>query len=134
MFNLFMPTVSQLSKGFRKRKLRRTRAIKAFGYAPQRRGIIYQLAIMTPRKPNSAKRKIAKVRLCFNNKRIFTQIPGIGHNLHEHSVVMVEAGGAKDLPGVSFTLIRGLLDFSAKELFDRQQKRSKYGLRTKEDH
>lgn len=124
-----MPTHSQLSRGARRKPKRSTRALRAFGRAPHRRGIVYQLAIVTPRKPNSARRKIAKVLLCHNNKRIFTQIPGLGHQLHKHSAVMVEGGGAKDLPGVSFSLMRGLLDFVDLEVYGRRNRRSKYGVK-----
>ena len=124
-----MPTSNQLSEGARIPIRRSTRALRIFGKAPQRRGVVYKLVIITPRKPNSARRKVAKVRLCHNGKRVFTQIPGIGHYLHEHSVVMVEGGGSKDLPGVNFSLMRGLEDFTSMESFDRRRKRSKYGLK-----
>lgn len=124
-----MPTSSQLARGSRKIPQRTTRVFRILVGAPNRRGVVYKIAIMTPRKPNSAKRKIVKVRICVSNRRIFAQIPGWGHNLHEHSVVMIEGGGAKDLPGVSLSLMRGLLDFTGPEVFDRQNKRSKYGVK-----
>jgi len=126
-----MPTANQLIKISRKKKWKYSRSFKAFKGAPQRRGIIYQITVITPRKPNSAKRKVAKVRLCFNNKRIFTKIPGQGHSLYEHALVMVRGGGAKDTPGVNFTLIRGKLDFDTVEHIVRKRRRSKYGLSTK---
>lgn len=126
-----MPTRNQLGRNIRKRKIRRPRLLALEG-APQRRGVIYKLAIMTPRKPNSAKRKIAKVRLLYNNKKVFANIPGIGHNLHEYSVVVVRGGSAKDLPGVNYTLVRGLLDFSFREHFERVKSRSKYGIKKKD--
>jgi small subunit ribosomal protein S12 len=126
-----MPTRNQLVRNIRKRRVRRPRLLALAG-APQRRGVIYKLAIMTPRKPNSAKRKIAKVRLLFNNKKVFANIPGIGHNLHEYSVVIVRGGSAKDLPGVNYTLVRGLLDFSFREHFERVKSRSKYGIKKKD--
>jgi len=126
-----MPTRNQLDRNIRKRRVRRPR-LWALGGAPQRRGVIYKLAIMTPRKPNSAKRKIAKIRLLFNNKKVFANIPGIGHNLHEYSVVIVRGGSAKDLPGVNYTLVRGLLDFTFREHFDRVKSRSKYGIKKKD--
>lgn len=126
-----MPTRNQLARNIRKRRIRRPR-LWALAGAPQRRGVIYKLAIMTPRKPNSAKRKIAKIRLLFNNKKVFANIPGIGHNLHEYSVVIVRGGSAKDLPGVNYTLVRGLLDFTFREHFDRVKSRSKYGIKKKD--
>lgn len=124
-----MPTSNQLGAGARRKPKRSSRALRAFGIAPHRRGVVYQLAIVTPRKPNSARRKIAKVLLCYNDKRVFTQIPGLGHELHKHSSVMVEGGGAKDLPGVSFSLMRGMLDFTDLESFGRQNRRSKFGVK-----
>lgn len=93
-----------------------------------RKGVVYKVAIMTPRKPNSAKRKIVKVRLLANKKRVFANIPGIGHNLREYSVVMVRGGSANDLPGVNYTVIRGILDFTKLEDFGRRAGRSKYGV------
>ncbi len=126
-----MPTRNQLIRNIRKRRVRRPR-LHALAGAPQRRGVIYKLAIMTPRKPNSAKRKIAKIRLLYNNKKVFANIPGIGHNLHEYSVVIVRGGSAKDLPGVNYTMVRGLLDFTFREHFDRVKSRSKYGIKKKD--
>lgn len=126
-----MPTRNQLLRNIRTRRIRRSRLLALAG-APQRRGVIYKLAIMTPRKPNSAKRKIAKIKLLFNNKRVFASVPGMGHNLHEYSVVIVRGGSAKDLPGVNYTMVRGLLDFSFRENFERAQSRSKYGIKRKE--
>lgn len=126
-----MPTRNQLIRNIRKRRVRRPR-LHALAGAPQRRGVIYKLAIMTPRKPNSAKRKIAKIRLLYNNKKVFANIPGIGHNLHEYSVVIVRGGSAKDLPGVNYTMVRGLLDFTFREHFDRIKSRSKYGIKKKD--
>ena len=126
-----MPTAGQLLNKIRKHIKKRQRLLALAG-APQRRGVIYKLAIMTPRKPNSAKRKIAKIRLLYNGRRIFASIPGIGHNLHEYSVVLVRGGSAKDLPGVNYTLIRGVLDFASRELIIRRNGRSKYGVKRKE--
>ena len=128
-----MPTRNQLHRKIRKPKIRRSRLLALEG-APQRRGVIYKLDIMTPRKPNSAKRKIAKIRLLYNNKRVFANIPGIGHNLHEYSLVIVCGGSAKDLPGVNYTMIKGLLDFAPRENIFRVKSRSKYGIKKpKED-
>jgi small subunit ribosomal protein S12 len=97
--------------------------------APFRRGLIYKITVMSPRKPNSAKRKIAKVKLVYNKKKVFANIPGLGHTLHEYGSVIVRGGSAKDLPGVNYTLVRGLLDFIAKENFTRKSRRSKYGVK-----
>jgi len=126
-----MPTFNQLFSGSRSGKKRRPRLLALEG-APQRQGMVYKVAIMTPRKPNSAKRKIVKVRLDYNRRRVFANIPGIGaHDLREYSVVLVEGGAAKDLPGVNYTVIRGALDFYRLEDFERKQRRSKFGVKKK---
>lgn len=122
-----MVTTNQLYRFARQKPKYRPR-LRALAGAPHRRGVIYKVTIMTPRKPNSAKRKIAKVRVVYNQFRVFANIPGIGHNLHEYSVVMVRGGSAKDLPGVNYTLMKGKLDFSTYEDFIRQSGRSKYGI------
>lgn len=123
------PTNLQLSFGIRKKKQIRINA-PAFKGAPQRKGVIYKIAVMSPRKPNSARRTFAKVRLLFNNKRLFAKIPGVGdHFLQAHSVVFVEGKGAKDCPGVNYSLVRGLYDFSKVELFGRRKRRSKFGAK-----
>lgn len=129
-----MPTVNQLSRGARKPQNKISRVCLAFGATgtPHRKGIIYKLAIMTPRKPNSARRKIAKVRLCYNNKRVFTHIPGENHKLYVHATVLVEGGGAKDLPGVNCSLIRGLKDFLPEA--GRTRRRSKFGVKKPKSH
>lgn len=128
------PTYSQLSKGSRIFKpyfLKRNQALEK---GPQRKGIVYKIATMSPRKPNSARRTIAKVRLVFNNKRIFAKIPGIGeHRLQNHSLVMVRGHGPKDSPGVNYHLIRGLCDFVTVEPFGRKNRRSKFGLKYEDD-
>lgn len=123
-----MPTAKQLMRNVRGRRVRRPKLLALAG-APFRRGIIYKLATMTPRKPNSAKRKIAKVRIVFNLKRVFASVPGKGDNLHEYSTVLLRGGSAKDLPGVNYALMRGLLDFAAPELFQRMARRSKFGIK-----
>jgi small subunit ribosomal protein S12 len=123
-----MPTVKQLMRNTRLRRYRRPRLLALQG-SPHRRGIIYKITTMTPRKPNSAKRRIAKVRLVFNQKRVFASVPGKGDNLHEHSTVMLRGGSAKDLPGVNYALMRGLLDFAAEESFQRKARRSKFGIK-----
>jgi len=85
---------------------------------------------MSPRKPNSAKRTYAKVRLIFNGKKLFAKIPGIGeHFLQAHSVVFVRGHGPKDSPGINYTLVRGLYDFNKVELFGRRKRRSKFGVK-----
>jgi len=123
------PTSGQLSKGFRIHKIRRNK-VAPFEGAPQRKGIVYKNAIMSPRKPNSAKRTFAKVKIAINNKKIFAKIPGIGeHFLQAHSVVLVRGHGPKDSPGINYNLIRGLYDFHRVEMFGRRNRRSKFGVK-----
>jgi len=122
------PTLNQLAFGIRKQKRRKLRA-PAFDGAPNRRGVIYRIASMSPRKPNSAKRAYAKVRIVCNNKRVFAKIPGMGpHYLQAHSVVFVRGHGPKDSPGVNYHLVRSVYDFDRLEFFDRRKGRSKYGV------
>ncbi len=135
-----MPTISQLvrkgrlpvSKKVKARALRRTfnnleqTASEGRG-APQRRGVCLQVMTRTPKKPNSALRKVARVRLT-NGVEVTAYIPGIGHNLQEHSVVLVRGGRVRDLPAVRYHIIRGTLD--AAGVRDRKQGRSKYGAKT----
>lgn len=124
-----MPTFSQLSKGARQLRGKRIRA-PAFEGSPHRKGVIYKIATMSPRKPNSARRTFAKVRLLFNNKRIFAKIPGIGeHFLQAHSLVFVRGHGPKDSPGINYHLVRGLCDFNRVESFGRKNRRSKFGVK-----
>lgn len=102
----------------------------AFLNAPHRKGVIYKIAVMSPRKPNSARRTFAKVRLLFNNKRLFAKIPGIGeHFLQSHSIVFVRGHGPKDSPGINYHLIRGLCDFIKPEPYGRKNRRSKFGTK-----
>jgi|ERR1700735_3833030 small subunit ribosomal protein S12 len=125
------PTNGQLSRKVRTQKVRRYKA-PAFLRAPHRKGIVYKITTMSPRKPNSAKRTIAKIRLIFNNKRVFAKIPGQGeHGLQNHSVVFLRGHGPKDSPGINYHLIRGLCDFTKAEPFGRRNSRSKYGLKVK---
>jgi small subunit ribosomal protein S12 len=113
----------------RARRLNRKKAPKFEG-APHRKGVIYKIAVMSPRKPNSAKRTFAKVRLLFNNKRLFAKIPGIGeHFLQSHSIVLVRGHGPKDSPGINYHLIRGACDFIKYEPYGRKNRRSKFGLK-----
>jgi small subunit ribosomal protein S12 len=126
-----LPTLHQLSIEKKKRihKIRRCK-VAPFKGAPQRIGVVYKIATMSPRKPNSAKRTFAKVRLQISNKKIFAKIPGIGdHFLQAHSVVLVRGHGPKDSPGINYNLIRGLYDFNKVELFGRQNRRSKFGVK-----
>lgn len=124
-----LPTSQQLSRNFRIRKRRRNK-VAPFKGAPMRKGVIYQIAIMTPRKPNSAKRTFAKVRILISNKRVFAKIPGIGqHFLQAHSTVLLRGHGPKDSPGINYQLIRGYYDFHRLELYGRKNRRSKFGVK-----
>ncbi len=126
-----LPTLHQLSieKFKRIQKIRRNKVAPFLG-APQRKGVVYKIATMSPRKPNSARRTFAKVRILISNKKIFAKIPGIGdHFLQAHSVVLVRGHGPKDSPGINYHLIRGLYDFSKIELFGRRNRRSKFGVK-----
>ena len=120
-----MPTINQLIRIERKKvvKRKKTPALQA---CPQRRGVCTRVYTTTPRKPNSALRKVARVRLT-NGLEVTAYIPGEGHNLQEHSVVMIRGGRVKDLPGVRYHIIRGTLDTSGVQ--DRRQRRSKYGAK-----
>jgi small subunit ribosomal protein S12 len=103
------------------RKLR----ARILGINPQKKGVVMKARIVTPRKPNSARRPVAKVILV-NKRRLTAHIPGIGHNIRRHSSVLVRGGGARDLPGVRYTCVRGVYDFS--KVLNRFNKRSKYGV------
>ena len=120
-----MPTINQLVKHGRQAQRRKTDspALKA---CPQRRGVCVRVYTTTPKKPNSALRKVARVRLT-NGMEVTTYIPGEGHNLQEHSVVLIRGGRVKDLPGVRYHIIRGSLDTSG--VANRRQSRSKYGAK-----
>jgi small subunit ribosomal protein S12 len=120
-----MPTINQLVKQGRV-KQRRKMAAPALQSSPQRRGVCTRVYTLTPKKPNSALRKVARVRLT-NGIEVTTYIPGIGHNLQEHSVVLIRGGRVKDLPGVRYHIIRGTLDSIGVQ--DRKQGRSKYGAK-----
>jgi len=124
-----MPTLRQLSFYGRKNKRRRC-AVAALVGSPQRLGVVVKVATTTPRKPNSAKRKYAKVRVMFSKKVIFAHIPGIGnHGLQEYSIVLVEGGSPPDVPGVNYSLVRGQKDFYELESFKRRKRRSKFGTK-----
>lgn len=120
-----MPTISQLIRKERKRIEKRMKT-PALQSCPQRRGVCVRVYTTTPKKPNSALRKVARVRLT-NGIEVTSYIPGEGHNLQEHSVVMIHGGRVKDLPGVRYHIVRGSLDTSGVQ--DRRQGRSKYGAK-----
>ena len=121
-----MPTIQQLVRKGRKTK-RRKESTPALKGAPQRRGVCTRVFTSTPKKPNSALRKVARVRLS-SGIEVTAYIPGEGHNLQEHSVVLVRGGRVKDLPGVRYKVIRAALDTAG--VSDRKQARSKYGAKT----
>ena len=120
-----MPTVSQLIRKGRKRILEKTKA-PAMGECPQKRGVCTRVYTSTPKKPNSALRKVARVRLT-NKIEVTAYIPGEGHNLQEHSIVLIRGGRVKDLPGVRYHIIRGTMDTAG--VSERKQRRSKYGAK-----
>jgi small subunit ribosomal protein S12 len=120
-----MPTINQLVRIGRERLNPKT-ASPALTQCPQRRGVCIRVYTTTPKKPNSALRKVARVRLT-NGYEITTYIPGVGHNLQEHSVVLVRGGRVKDLPGVRYHIIRGSLDSAGVQ--NRKKSRSKYGAK-----
>ena len=120
-----MPTINQLIRKGRKPLKKRSKS-PVLESCPQKRGVCLQVKTQTPKKPNSALRKIARVRLS-NGKEITAYIPGEGHNLQEHSVVLVRGGRVRDLPGVRYHILRGTLDASGVD--DRGQSRSKYGTK-----
>ena len=120
-----MPTINQLIRKPRRPKVRRTKA-PALQSSPQKRGVCTRVYTTTPKKPNSALRKVARVRLT-NQQEVISYIPGEGHNLQEHSVVMIRGGRVKDLPGVRYHILRGVLDASGVD--GRKQGRSLYGAK-----
>ena len=120
-----MPTISQLVRRGRE-AVRYKTASPALNASPQKRGVCTRVYTTTPKKPNSALRKVARVRLT-NGTEVTTYIPGVGHNLQEHSIVMIRGGRVKDLPGVRYHIVRGTLD--AVGVQGRKQSRSKYGAK-----
>ena len=120
-----MPTISQLVRKGREQVRWKTKS-PALQESPQKRGVCVRVFTQTPKKPNSALRKVARVRLT-NGIEVTTYIPGVGHNLQEHSIVLIRGGRVKDLPGVRYHIIRGTLDTSG--VSDRNQSRSKYGTK-----
>ncbi|HMD54884.1 MAG TPA: 30S ribosomal protein S12 [Phycisphaerae bacterium] len=120
-----MPTINQLIRKSRT-TLKRINKVKDLEASPQKRGVCLVVKTMTPKKPNSALRKVARVRLS-NGKEVTAYIPGIDHNLQEHSIVLVRGGRVRDLPGVRYHIVRGVLDASGVEA--RRRSRSKYGAK-----
>lgn len=120
-----MPTINQLVRKGRKKQVKRSKA-PVLDSCPQKQGVCLQVKTQTPKKPNSALRKIARVRLS-NGKEVTAYIPGEGHNLQEHAIVLVRGGRVRDLPGVRYHVVRGTLDASGVD--DRRAGRSKYGTK-----
>ena len=120
-----MPTINQLIKQGRKQVTKKSKT-PILNKCPQRRGVCLSVTTTTPKKPNSALRKIARVKLS-NGQEGTTYIPGIGHNLQEHSVVLIRGGRVKDLPGVRYHIVRGAMDTAG--VANRKQSRSKYGAK-----
>ena len=120
-----MPTINQLVKAGRSKPVKKTDS-PALKSCPQKRGVCVRVYTSTPKKPNSALRKVARVRLT-NGMEVTTYIPGVGHNLQEHSIVVIRGGRVKDLPGVRYHVVRGSLDTLGVE--GRMQSRSKYGAK-----
>jgi small subunit ribosomal protein S12 len=120
-----LPTISQLVRNGRKRVLSKTKS-PALQQCPQKRGVCVRVFTQTPKKPNSALRKVARVRLT-NGIEVTSYIPGEGHNLQEHSLVLIRGGRVKDLPGVRYHVVRGTLDTVG--VSERRQSRSKYGAK-----
>ena len=121
-----MPTINQLVRKGRKKLLKKSKSVD-LEECPQKKGVCLQVMTRTPKKPNSALRKVARVRLS-NGKEVTAYIPGEGHNLQEHSIVLLRGGRVKDLPGVKYHMIRGKLDTAGVE--GRKQGRSKYGAKS----
>ncbi len=121
-----MPTINQLVRKGRKKILKKSKSIDLEG-CPQKKGVCLQVMTRTPKKPNSALRKVARVRLT-NGKEVTAYIPGEGHNLQEHSIVLIRGGRVRDLPGVKYHIIRGRLDAAGVD--GRKRGRSKYGAKS----
>ena len=124
-----MPTINQLVRKSRDKVSKRNK-VPALKSCPQKRGVCLRVYTTTPKKPNSALRKVARVKLT-NGQEVTAYIPGEGHNLQEHSVVLIRGGRVKDLPGVRYHIIRGTLDTAGVK--DRRQSRSKYGAKAPKD-
>ena len=124
-----MPTLNQLIKN-KRINIKKQNKVPALEKCPQKKGTCFKVFTRTPKKPNSGVRKVARVRLT-NGRKITSYIPGKGHSLQEHSVVLVRGGRVQDLPGVKYHMIRGKYDFSANSVVKRQHARSKYGVKKK---
>jgi small subunit ribosomal protein S12 len=125
-----MPTINQLANQKRLKK-KRSKRMPALEQCPQKKGVCLRILTRTPKKPNSAQRKLALIRLS-NKKRIYGYIAGEGHSLQEHSVILIRGGRVKDLPGIKYKIIRGVFDF--KGVDERRQARSKYGTKRIKGH
>lgn len=123
-----MSTINQLIKHSRARKIKKTKS-PALKQCPQKKAVCTKVYVTSPKKPNSAKRKVAKLRLT-NTLQTIAYIPGEGHNLQEHSVVLIRGGAVKDLPGIKYHLVRGKYDLGS--IINRSQSRSKYGTKKEE--
>jgi small subunit ribosomal protein S12 len=122
-----MATLMQINKGLRKKRIIRVKS-PALEHSPHKKGVCIRVYTTKPKKPNSAQRKVAKVKLTTGNS-IIVYIPGQGHNLQQHSVVLIRGGRVPDLPGVQYHIIRGKHDFVAKERFERSARRSKFSIK-----
>ena len=125
-----MPTINQLVRSARSKQIKRNK-VPALENCPQKRGVCTRVYTTTPKKPNSALRKVARVKLT-NGFEVTSYIPGEGHNLQEHSVVLIRGGRVKDLPGVRYHVLRGILDTEGVK--NRKQRRSKYGAKGLNNH
>ena len=123
-----MPTINQLVRKKREKKKYKNK-VKALEGSPFKRGVCVKVYTVSPKKPNSAVRKVAKIKLFATKRHVIAAIPGIGHKLQRYSNVWIRGGRANDLPGVRYKILRGKLDFNTYETFARKQKRSKYGVR-----
>jgi small subunit ribosomal protein S12 len=123
-----MPTINQLCRNKRKKKNKQNK-VPALDSCPQKKGVCIKIFLRTPKKPNSALRKLTRLRLT-NSRKVMAYIPGEGHNLQEYSTVLIRGGRVKDLPGIKYHLIRGKLDFNG--LKNRKTSRSKYGTKKKD--
>jgi len=121
-----MPTINQLVRKGRK-QVQKKKSAPALDSCPQKRGVCLRVYTVTPKKPNSALRKVARIRLT-SGKEVTGYIPGVGHNLQEHSIILLRGGRVKDLPGVRYHIVRGALDTVGVQ--DRKKSRSKYGAKT----
>lgn len=126
-----MSTLRQLMKYLKRKKKNKLIKCPALNKCPFKKGICLKVYVTNPKKPNSAKRKVAKVRIFKPLKYIIAAIPGHGHNLNKHSSVIIRGHGFKDVPGVNYKIVKGKLDFSWEELLPRLRSRSKYGIKFK---